>query len=479
VNPRTYPALARALAAGALSILPAPALSAQTDDCHDFAALDAALANLVATTSVDGLAASIARDGVLLFEAGYGTFTPDTVVPIASATKWLSATVILSLVDDGLLDLDAPIAIYLPSYQTVLAGTATVRQCFSHTAGMVGQHPAISSTSLTLQQAVDLLATVPLRTTPGTDFSYGGVSMHVAGRVAEVVSGQSWAQLFQDRVATPLGMANTDYLGLGSASNPRIAGGARSSLRDLGRFVAMLQNGGRAPDGTQVLSPASLDRMLRDQTGGVPITSAPASAPGLGYGIGCWIERVDASGRAVELSSPGAFGCTPWIDLERGTEGVLLPFDLLSRLDDTFDAARSIVRDELRFRGVECFGAGAGGCRGLPRAAADAAPRADEAAFALRCTNAPPSAPGLLLAAPTSASPPVDLFGVPFHVDPFAGLVYVDATTDALGSTSLPLPLVGVPIGTSFVVQYLFLETEVCAATNGFVASPGLAITVR
>ena len=121
-----------------------------------------------------------------------GTFDDTTVVPIASATKLLSAVVILSLVDDNLLDLDAPLSSYLPQW-TGVAGTMTVRQMFSHTSGLPGgsDHAVLGDDTLTLAQAVEVIrTTIPLAAPPGAEFSYGGLSMHVAGRVAEVVSGQ-------------------------------------------------------------------------------------------------------------------------------------------------------------------------------------------------------------------------------------------------------------------------------------------------
>lgn len=253
-----------------------------------------------------------------------GTFDATTVVPIASATKLLSAVVILSLVDDGMIDLDAPVSSYLPLWSGV-SGTMTVRQMFSHTSGLPGgsSHSVLSDSTITLAQAVEQIrTTIVLDAPPGTQFAYGGLSMHVAGRVAEVVSGQSWAQLFNARVATPLGLTDTDYYGFGFTVNPRIAGGARSSLADYGTVLRMLRDGGRW-NGQTILSAEAVQTMFADQTNGVPIASSPAS-DGRRYGIGVWRDLVTPAGAPLRISSPGAFGFTPWIDLDLRLSGIFM-----------------------------------------------------------------------------------------------------------------------------------------------------------
>ncbi|MFK7743302.1 MAG: serine hydrolase domain-containing protein, partial [Planctomycetota bacterium] len=143
---------------------------------------------------------------------GNGVFDAQTVVPIASATKTLSAAVLLSLVDDGLLALDDRVRDYLPEWDVGLKRFITLRQCFAHTSGMVTGDAAISDPNLTLRQAAQQLASVPLDAVPGSQFAYGGVSMHVAGAVCEVAAGLPWNVLFAQRIAQPLSLASTDYL---------------------------------------------------------------------------------------------------------------------------------------------------------------------------------------------------------------------------------------------------------------------------
>ena len=60
------------------------------------------------------------------------------------------------------------------------------------------------------------MAEVELVAEPGAEFRYGGLSMQVAGRIAEVVSGKSWAKLFEERITGPCEMPNTRYGTAGS-----------------------------------------------------------------------------------------------------------------------------------------------------------------------------------------------------------------------------------------------------------------------
>jgi CubicO group peptidase (beta-lactamase class C family) len=127
----------------------------------------------------------------------------------------------------------------------------------------------------------------------GSKFAYGGVSMHVAGGIAEKVSGKLWDVLFKEKIADKCGMINTNYTALGNTTNYRIAGGAGTRMMDYSNFLLMLLNNGKI-NGQQVLSAASVSEMLKDQTGGVPIAFTPydgdASRSSYRYGLGCWIE---------------------------------------------------------------------------------------------------------------------------------------------------------------------------------------------
>ncbi|MEO1008585.1 MAG: serine hydrolase domain-containing protein [Planctomycetota bacterium] len=323
----------RCTLAGLAALCAAPAARGQA--C-DYAATDAAARAIVDARPLIAGGGLRLEDPLLpgpSLESFYGGYDASTAIPIASATKLLSAIVVMTCVERDGLDLDEPVATYLPEF-VGLKGTMTVRQMFSHTSGLPGQSPFVGATDITLAEAVRRIAAeTPLEAMPGTRFCYGGVSMHVAGRVCEVVSGTDWDTLFAERVAIPLGMTATDYDGLAVTTNPRIAGGAQSSLRDYARVIRMLVDGG-VYRGTRILERASIDAMFADQTADFPFACTPPSVGDRRYGLGVWVlDRAD--GTAI-VESPGAFGWTPWVELDTNGApilgGVFMVQDSFARL---------------------------------------------------------------------------------------------------------------------------------------------------
>lgn len=336
------------LTAFSLFAFAAAAPAGQPAACDYSPVTDPVAAYLQTRPNVGGVGLRVVQRGFVLHEQYWRTFNENTSIPIASATKLLSGIAIMTLVDDGLIDLDAPVSTYLPVEfpAGTLKGSMTVRQMFSHTAGLPGQSQFISDNTITLEEAVRRIgAQTPLIAPPGTEINYGGVSMHVAGRVAEVVTGQSWVALFNERVATPLALTGTAYDGLGVPTNPRIAGGARSSVEDFSHVLEMLAHGG-VYEGVQVLSAQAVQTILADQTNGAAVGSLPDGVDlYLGYGIGNWIELRDAISNApLEFTSPGAFGTTPWVNPALGLYGIFLVQDQLAQVDDITDDIRDFSR---------------------------------------------------------------------------------------------------------------------------------------
>lgn len=289
--------------------------------------VDSVLARHVADRALPGAAVAVFDPaGANVHETYLGAYVPGTFVPIASATKAVSAAVILSLVDDGTMSLDDTVADFLPEYAGTERGAITVRQAFSQTSGIWNDEwPCIGNTATTLDLcARDILAHAPRVSAPGETFFYGGNSMHVAGRLAEIAycnrfpasctglgSGAVWIKIFNERIKNPLGIG----MFYNSATNPRIAGGIVSRLSDYRTFWRMILGGGEG-NGVRVLSAAAVDAMIRDQTGGAPVYYS-AAQPDVEYGLGIW--RFDGV-----LSDPGKFGFHPWWDLAAGIGGIVM-----------------------------------------------------------------------------------------------------------------------------------------------------------
>lgn len=286
---------------------------------------------LDARPSIPGAVVVILKSGVPVYQRVFGTSTVDQVVPIASATKWPTSALIAKLAEEGAVNLDDPVGLYIPEFNVPEYAGITLRRCISHTAGLPGQSEAISRSDITLEQSAQMIAAEGLRARPGgavvppgTDFCYGGVSMQVAGRVAEIVGAAPYAEFLTAEIFAPLGMTSTGF-GTLQGANPRIAGGLSSSASDYLRFLTCMLNGG-VFRGQRVFESATIAEILADQTFGVPITCSPAEQfnPGSRYGLGTWRLQPVETEPDIVSSSPGAFGCVPWIDPSRAVAGIFL-----------------------------------------------------------------------------------------------------------------------------------------------------------
>lgn len=317
----------------------------QTNCVYDLSPVTQAFTNTLALVGIANGSLLLLKDGQKLHELYAGTYQPNTLRLLASATKWLSAVVIMSLVDDGLMSLDDPVSRYFPQQYSGQKGTITLRHMFSHTSGLPGDesNDVLSSDAITLQQAGQFIATNNLIAAPGAVFCYGGLSMQLAGACAEVASGQSWSNLVELRLKRPLGLTATTY---GGSSNPRIAGGASSTLYEYATVLQMLLNHGLwGPN--QVLSSNAVYVMQQDQTAGVVIQCSPYSKYGLGdtrYGIGEWREEKRPDGSAYQIGSGGAFGFAPWIDLDRNVAGVFMVVNLMENVFPGVQQIKAAVR---------------------------------------------------------------------------------------------------------------------------------------
>ncbi|MBK6725677.1 MAG: beta-lactamase family protein [Xanthomonadales bacterium] len=293
-----------------------------------FADADARFEQLMQDQGLPGGAILIGDRQGLLHERYFGSHGAATVVPIASASKLVSGVRILQLIDDGRIDADAPVAAVLPQF-TGDKATMSVAQMFSHTAGYGGDSgdPLVFDRTITLAEAVDQIAccrSLPAGFTVGGQFAYGGVSMHIAGRVAEVATGLDWEAGWQAELGVPLGIGSIDWQAFGATSNYPIAGGARSNLRDLGRLLHLLANDGRS-NNRRLLSMGAADRLLVDRAAGLPALEVPPGVtPPVHYGLGAWIDGLGGPERLQLVHSLGAFGTMPWADFRHRAFGVFM-----------------------------------------------------------------------------------------------------------------------------------------------------------
>lgn len=315
---------------------PQEAASEQVACQPDFVPIKERMGQAVLDLKLAGAALLLQQDGKRLCEEYFGTYDRDTLVPVVSAAKWLSAATILALVDEGALSLDDPVSKYLP-YFTGAHGAITLRQLLSHTSGLPDYSRCMFVPQLTLDRCAREIATAQPVAPPGMQFNYGGTAFTVAGRMAEVAGRANWRTLFETRMAEPLGLISTSY---GNTDNPILSEGyVVSSLRDYGIFLQMILNGGTY-GGRRVLTANAIEEMLEDQTVGADIHFSPRG-PDLRYGLGVWRDRVNEDGTLSQVSSPGGGGFVPWIDFDRKLIGVFMVQD---RIERVWDAVVEVVR---------------------------------------------------------------------------------------------------------------------------------------
>jgi CubicO group peptidase (beta-lactamase class C family) len=349
--------------------------------------IDAYLVAQVRDTVIPGAVALVVDADRILYTGAFGRqdvandvpMATDTIFRMASMTKPVTSVAVMMLVQEGDIGLDDPVSDYLPafenleviesfdpadkSYTTRPAATPmTVRHLLTHTSGLgygfsnptlallVGGEPGASVTKF------------PLLHDPGARWTYGE-STRVLGTLVEEVSGQPLDEFLAERIFVPLDMSDTFYEvpapkrvrvatihritpeGLVETPNPEVIGspvqgdgGLHSTAGDYAKFIQLFLNGGRAPNGTRLLSEATVKLMGENHIGNLRVEQQPAAIPALAepfplgagrdtFGLGFQITgpHTDAQARSPgSMSWAGIFNTEFWIDPARGIGGVLL-----------------------------------------------------------------------------------------------------------------------------------------------------------
>jgi CubicO group peptidase (beta-lactamase class C family) len=339
-----------------------PAVVVVSDDA---AAVPAGLSDDLVKAVKDGdagVTAIVMRNGKLLYRLDAGKIDPQAQYPAASSSKWMTAALVMTVVDEGKLSLDTPISTWLPEFQGA-AGTITLRELLAQTAGqgsLKGLVDVKQDPRMTLGQSAAEIAALPLQDKPGKVFKYGGPGFQVAGALVEKVTGERWSKLFDERIAKPLGMYHTYWqhlpdrgVSLEDTLNPLLQGGVVTTAEDYMRFLTMLADGGEY-QGRRILSAASVETMETAQTLGKPMDYLPPGSKSdhdLQYALGNWCERWNEDGHCTLVSSPGAFGAYPWIDHQSGLYGIFFTRSRLPKVAADFVNARAAMLAALKDAG--------------------------------------------------------------------------------------------------------------------------------
>lgn len=293
-----------------------------------FAEVDRVASAAFTAEGITGMGLAIYdAQGVKRFERMYGNFSGDQRVAIASASKLVAGLTIFRLIDQGFLTLDSTTGEVLG--WTGPQADITLRQLLSFTSGMERESLCTLMASIALADCVAQIEELPLVAAPGTRFDYGSTHLHVAARMAEVVTGETWANVFAAQLKTPLGLGadlawyTFPRQAVGTI-NPLIAGGMRASMNEYAPLLALAFNRGMH-QGSSLISAGLLDAQGTEPYPDAEIGNSPFSAVSLNfhYGLAAWLECTPPAVNCAQVSSPGAFGFTPWLDRDAGYYAIL------------------------------------------------------------------------------------------------------------------------------------------------------------
>ena len=199
-----------------LFALPAAAQEQTPANDIDFSPLTDVIQAQLEAQRAPGLAVGVVFDGIVIYSEGFGVrntetndpVTPDTLFRIGSTTKPLTTIGLLMLVEDGLVDLDAPVSSYVPEF--TVSDDITVRHLLSHTSGMSDNaEPYGRLDPAALSDYVASFDESALFGQPGAAFSYSNPGFDTVGRIIETVSGMNYADYMAEEVFPALGMERT------------------------------------------------------------------------------------------------------------------------------------------------------------------------------------------------------------------------------------------------------------------------------
>ena len=292
--------MSRIVWAAALCIVTISGLSAERQNSAPADPKIDQLASLVtakmAEYRVPGVAFGVVKDG-RIYTRTFGVtsaeepkpITPDTVFGLASISKTATATAIMRLVDQGKVSLSAPIRTYLPAFRLqddAASLTVTVADLLTHTPGWEGQLTPQDRGSLTLATFVESMKDLPVLAPPGTVWSYNNAGFAVAGRVIEVVTGQSIQEALRTLVFEPIGLTRTftriedlvtypfsvahrTQSGAAVVIRPMnrsasvAVGGVSMSLTDILKYGAFHLGDGTGANGQRVVARTALEEMRK------------------------------------------------------------------------------------------------------------------------------------------------------------------------------------------------------------------------
>ena len=303
------------------------------------------LESRIAASAMSAAALHIEKDGEVLLDWAGGRLgfdpyaapvVPESVFLIASITKPITCAAVAKLIEQGRIDLDDPVAAYVPEFGVNGKEAVRLRHCFTHTSGLLDMLPdnlRLRRENAPLESFVASTCRTHLRFPPGTGIKYQSTGILMLATVAEFVTGERFRDFLAKNVLRPFGMDST-YLGWREDfENRSVAtkiqdressrdwnhdsaywrdlgapwGGAHATAADIARFLQVMLRAGRSANGEHVLRPGTVGLMLADHIRAMPQLPRAARLRE-GWGLGWRIQRLGDGGWFGSAVPPGAFG---------------------------------------------------------------------------------------------------------------------------------------------------------------------------
>ncbi|HET6503584.1 MAG TPA: serine hydrolase domain-containing protein [Amycolatopsis sp.] len=266
----------------------------------------------------------------------------DTIFDLASITKLFTSIAVMQLVERGSIDLDAPVARYLPEFAANGKQAVTVRQLLTHTSGLDADPvPSLWQGYPDVPSRRKAVLDSPLEDAPGTTYRYSDINLMTLGFLVEQVTGSTLDTVVRDRITGPLGMVDTGFTPP-AAKLERIAATEDESIPPRGMLRGRVHDenawalGGvsghagifSTAGDLAILAQTILDggayrgtRILRHDTVRAMLTDYNTAFPGDSHGLGFELDQMFYMGG---LSSPETAGHT-------GFTGTTVVIDPVSR----------------------------------------------------------------------------------------------------------------------------------------------------
>jgi CubicO group peptidase (beta-lactamase class C family) len=343
--------------------------------------LDKQVPALMDFYDIPGSSIALVKEGKLVWSKAYGLadvqtgrkLTKDTPMRVQSISKSITAWGVMKLVEQGKIELDAPIWQYFKSWHfpesEFSAKGVTIRQLLSHTGGLplgdvftiYSPHEEMPSLREKLTQEAVLVRE------PGSAFSYSNTGYNLLELLIEEVTGQAFGDYMRREILHPLGMNRSTFIwdegfdpavpvGYDLRGKPvpvyvypeKASGGLFATAEDIAAFtIAGMKD---APHDKQLISPESIEALHTPAAKEIGIYSLVFDA----YGLGHYIETLPNGERAISHGGQGTGIMTHFHAIPETGDAIVI----LTNSQRSWPFISYLLRDWARWRGFESIGMG-------------------------------------------------------------------------------------------------------------------------